>query len=166
MEEKLPKRKNIRVPNFDYSASGAYFVTVCTKIRTNYFWDTANNVGATIGRPQDVPLSPYGKLVEQAILNIPRIYPAITVEHYVVMPDHFHLILLFHTDEYGRPMVAPTLNRVVNHLKGHISRKIGACVWQKGFFDHIIRNRKDFDEHAKYIWENPLKWSFNEHHNE
>ena len=158
MEEKFPKRKSIRFPNFDYSASGAYFVTVCTKTRTNYFWATTNNVGATIGRPQDVLLSPYGKIVEEAILDIPLVYPAVTVEHYVVMPDHFHFILLIHTDGNGRPMVAPTLDRIVKQLKGAISKKIGASLWQKRFFDHIIRNRQDLEEHIKYISENPIKW--------
>ncbi len=160
MEENFPKRKSIRISNFNYSSSGAYFVTVCTKTRTNYFWNTANTVGATIGRPQDVPLSPYGKLVEEAIPNISHIYPAVTVEHYVVMPDHFHLILLIHADENGRPLVAPTLDRIVKQLKGVVSKKMGASVWQKSFFDHIIRNRQDYEEHVKYIYENPLKWHF------
>ncbi len=59
MEKELPKRKPNRLENFDYSSNGAYFITICTKNRHNYFWNT---VGATIGRPQDVPLTKYGKI--------------------------------------------------------------------------------------------------------
>lgn len=57
-------------------------------------------------------------------------------------------------------MVAPTVSRVVNQLKGYVSKKVGETVWQKSFHDHIIRNREDYDEIAKYIYENPLRWQY------
>ena len=141
----------------DYDTVGAYFITICTKERQNYFW---NNVGATIGRPQDVELSPYGKTVDDAINNISNIYPSISVEQYVIMPDHIHLLLLIHADDCGRPMVAPTISRVVQQLKGYVTKNIGVSLWQKLFFDHIIRNRQDYEEHVKYIHENPLRWHY------
>ena len=72
----------------DYSSSGAYFITVCTLELRNYFW---KNVGAIIDRPQDVELSPYGKIVDNAIQNIPSAYPALSLESYVIMPNHIHL---------------------------------------------------------------------------
>ena len=64
MKRNLPKRKRNRLENYDYSSCGAYFITVCTLGRRNYFW---NNVGAIIDRPQDVELSTYGKMIDQAI---------------------------------------------------------------------------------------------------
>ena len=88
-EKEFPIRKKNRVENYDYSSCGAYFITICTLERRNYFWD---KVGATIGRPQDVELSPYGRIVDDAIKNIPNIYPSILVEQYVIMPDHIHII--------------------------------------------------------------------------
>ncbi len=94
-------------------------------------------VGATIGRPQDVDLSQYGKVVDEAINTIPSIYPALKVDHYVIMPDHMQLLLLICADEYGRPMVAPTMSRVVQQLKGYITKRIGNSIWQKLFYDHI-----------------------------
>ena len=157
MNDNLPKRKPSRLNGFDYSSVGAYFITICTQERRNYFWD---NVGATIGRPQETELSLYGKIVDEAIHNIPNIYPAIKVDQYVIMPDHIHLLLRIRADEYGRPMVAPTMSRVVKQLKGYVSKKIGVSIWQKLFFDHVIRNKEDYEEHVKYIYENPLKWYF------
>lgn len=162
-KEKLPKRKESRLKGFDYSTPGAYFITICTSNRCNYFWE---NVGATIGRPQDVILSPYGKIVDDAIKRIPLIYPALELDHYVIMPDHIHLLLMICADEYGRPMVAPTMSRVVQQLKGYITKRIGRTIWQKLFFDHVIRNRKDYEEHVKYIYENPMRWRLDEEYAE
>ena len=151
----MPKRKDIRLKNYDYSSSGGYFLTICTSERRNYFWA---NVGATIGRPQDGALSSYGTIVDEAINNISSIYPAIDIDCYVIMPDHIHLLLFIRTDEYGRPMVAPTMSRVVQQLKGYITKRIGCSIWQKLFVDHVIRNREDYEEHVKYIYENPIRW--------
>ena len=155
MDKELPSRKRNRLKHYDYSSCGAYFITICTSDRRNYFW---NGVGATIGRPQDVDLSQYGKLVDEAINNIPSIYPTLKLDHYVIMPDHIHLLLIIRADEYGRPMVAPTISRVVQQLKGYITKRIGHSIWQKLFFDHVIRNRQDYEEHVKYICDNPVKW--------
>ena len=90
MENELQKRKNIRLEAFHYGAGFAYFITICTKDRRNYFW---NDVGATIGRPQDVPLTDYGKIADSAINNISEIYPTVFIETYVIMPNHIHLII-------------------------------------------------------------------------
>ena len=160
MTKELPQRKSTRLQGFDYSSVGAYFVTVCTRERNNYFWKF---VGATIGRPQEqeFPLSEYGKIVENSILRIPKIYPCVKIEYYIIMPDHIHVLLTISADEYGRPMVAPTVSRIVQQLKGYVTKQIGSSIWQKSFFDHIIRNRKDYEEHIKYIYENPLRLTIN-----
>ena len=151
-EKDFIKRKKNRLENYDYSSCGAYFLTICTAERRNYFW---NNVGATIGRPQDVELSPYGKIVDEAI-----IYPSVSIERYVVMPDHIHLLVFINADQNGRPMVAPTVSRLVQQLKGYVTKRIGSSIWQKLFFDHVIRNRQDYENHVKYIYENPIRWYF------
>ena len=156
-EKEIPRRKDIRLKNYDYSSPGGYFLTICTLERRNYFWE---NVGATIGRPQDVTLSQYGNIVNEAIKNIPSIYPALDINCYAIMPDHIHLLLIIRADEYGRPMVAPTVSRVVQQLKGYITKRIGHSIWQKLFVDHIIRNREDYEKHLKYIHENPIRWQF------
>ena len=154
-ENTIPNRKKNRLENYDYSACGAYFITICTAERKSYFWE---NVGAIIDRPQDVELSRYGKLADSAIQKIPTVYPALALESYVIMPNHIHLLLRICADECGRPLVAPTMSMIVKQFKGIVSKQIGRSIWQKSFHDHIIRNRSDFDEHLKYIYENPLKW--------
>ena len=153
--EELPKRKSNRLESYDYSSTGAYFVTVCTLKRQNYFW---SKVGATSGRPPDIELSLCGKIVGEAIPNITIAYPELSVDSYVIMPNHIHLLLRVRADERGRPMVAPTISRVIKQLKGYVSKQIGKTIWQKSFYDHIIRDREDYEEHLKYISENPVRW--------
>ena len=57
-------------------------------------------------------------------------------------------------------MAAPTIGQAINQMKGYVSKQIGQSIWQKSFYDHIIRNNKDYEFHIKYIHENPLKWYF------
>ena len=151
----LPQRKKNRLSAFDYAGAGGYFITVCTQDRRNFFWE---NVGATIGRPENVSLTKLGTIVRQSILAIPGHYPAISVDHFAVMPNHIHLLLQIHTDADGRPMAAPTISTVVNQTKGIVSKKAGFSVWQKGFYDHVVRGESDYREIWDYIENNPVKW--------
>ena len=150
----LPKRKPNRLPDYDYSSPSAYFITICTKQRKNIL----GSVGATDGRPHEISLSPCGKIVDSCIKNIPEYYPVISLDQYVVMPNHIHLLLQIHSGPDGRPVVAPTMSQVVNQLKGAASKKAGFSLWQKGFHDHVIRGDADYLEIWNYIQNNPATW--------
>ena len=155
MEKEIPKRKQIRLTEYDYSLPGAYFITVCTANRMRIFWD---DVGADIIRPHNVPLSSVGKIAEQAILQVKDYYKGITVDQYCIMPDHIHLILRVKLDIGGRMISAPTVSTVVGSMKRWVSRKIGRPIWQKSFYEHTIRNQQDYNEIWEYIANNPLKY--------
>ena len=152
----LLKRKPNRLTEYDYSTSNAYFITICTHNRENLFW---RDVGAIIDRPEKVPLNKLGMMVKQAVFDIPKHYPAITVDHYVIMPNHIHLLLQINTDINGRSMIAPTISTVVRLMKGTVSKQAGFSVWQKGFYDHVIRNDNDYRDIWNYIEGNPGKWA-------
>ncbi len=154
--EELPKHKPIRIDNYDYSTPGAYFITVCTANRKKIFW---NFVGADIIRPQNVPLSPIGKIAEQGILQMVEHYENIVVDNYCIMPDHIHLILRIEPNIHGRIVSAPTVSTVVGSMKRWVSRQVGRPIWQKSFYDHGIRNQQDYDEIWEYIENNPLKYT-------
>lgn len=161
-----PTRKPNRLPEYDYSQNGAYFVTICTGDKQNLFWNT---VGADIIRQQmedeefvlHLPLSKYGRIAEQGILNIPQCYPSVTVEKYCIMPNHIHMILSFSHD-CGRLIAAPTLSRVVGQMKRWVSKQIGAGIWQKSYYERVIRNGTEYEEIWQYIQENPLKYLLKE----
>ena len=150
----FPTRKPNRLPDYDYSSPSAYFITICTNQRRNIL----GRVGATDGRPHEISLSSYGKIVDSCIKNIPERYPAISLDQYVIMPNHIYLLLQIHAGSDGWPLVAPTMSQVVNQLKGAASKKAGFSLWQKGFHDHVIRGDADYREIWNYIQNNPATW--------
>ncbi len=151
-----PARKPNRIRDFDYSSPGVYFVTICTRDKEKLFWD--DNVGASIARPQDAVLSAVGEVVATAIREIPMRYPMISLDNYVVMPNHLHLLLRINTDDSGRAMLAPTVSTVVQQMKGAVTKKLGCSIWQKLFHDHVVRNQRDYEEIWNYIEQNPIRW--------
>ena len=190
-EKELPKRKDIRLKNYDYSSPGAYFVTICTENRKNYFWNGsidpqvfdwhsvgANcvrpqnsidpqtfkwcSVGANCVRPQNLPLSKIGKIVLDELEQWNQTYPAVSLYSYVIMPNHLHIMVVISADEYGRPQVARTVERMVKQFKGAITKKVGNPIWQKSFIEHVIRNIKDYETRLNYIYENPIRWYYDE----
>ncbi len=169
-EKELPKRKDIRLKNYDYSSPGAYFVTICTEKRKNLFWHSDFDpetfswcsVGANCVRPQNLPLSKFGNIVLNELENWNQAYPAVSLYSYVVMPNHLHIMVVISADEYERPQVALTLERMVKQFKGAVTKKIGRTIWQKSFIEHVIRNEKDYETRSNYIYENPLRWYYDE----
>ena len=90
---KLPQRKNIRLRDYDYSGSGYYFITICSKDRKALFW----KVGATLGRQfNKPPLSNIGEIINAEINKINSIYKNVEINNYVIMPNHIHMIIILH----------------------------------------------------------------------
>ncbi len=156
----LPNRKPNRLEFYDYTEAGGHFITICTAQKRKILSDIDQNVvvGAPIGRPPEPQLTPIGEIAKEAILNIPHIYPMVEIEDYVIMPNHIHLLLWILEDENGRPMGAPTVGNIINQFKGYVSKCVGRPIWQKLFYDHVIRNKKDHEAISKYIENNPATW--------
>lgn len=146
-------RKKNRLKGYDYSSNASYFLTVCSDKRKEIFSQIVfdNTVGANIVR-----LSKIGQKIENCILKIEEIYPCVFVDNYIIIPNHIHLILTIDTNR--RPMVAHTVATVIKQFKGAASKEAGTSIWQKGYYDHIIRNENDFNETTKYITFNAQKW--------
>ena len=159
-----PKRKQNRIPEYDYSAPGAYFVTICTQGRRQILSNIT--VGAAISRPPEENLTAYGEIVDLAINHITTIYPGVSVDKYVIMPNHVHMILRICSGEDGRQVAAPTVSAVVGQMKRWISLQAGTALWQKSFHDHVIRNEEDFREIWEYIDTNPARWAEDRYYTE
>lgn len=152
----LPKRKNIRLNDYNYSSNGAYFITICTKNKENLLW---KNVVANCVRPLDqLPLSKIGIVIENEIYKLNTVYENIKVDKYQIMPNHIHLIIFIYEDSNGRTQFAPTISRIIKQFKGSITKQIEFSIWQKSFYDRIIRNEKGYQEVWNYIHNNPLKY--------
>ena len=162
----LPKRKPTRLREFDYGSSGAYFITICTENRKNIL---STIVGEGFPLPQ---LSIYGNIAEKWIKKISDKYNKVSVDCYVIMPNHIHLLLTT-INNGGRGDPSPTVTAVVGWLKYQITREInqikgtgGAKIFQRSFYDHVIRNRNDYEEIWKYIYENPIRWKIDKLYSE
>lgn len=158
MENGLPKRKLIRLPKFDYATHAYYFITICCKDRKRLF---GKIVGAAYMPPVHVILSKTGEIAEKNLLAIEEHTPQVHIEKYVIMPNHLHMILSIGGSgeaAAGGIYAAPTVPRIMNSYKASVSRDAGFPIWQRSFYDHIIRNQPDFEETWKYIDNNPLQW--------
>ena len=153
----LPKRKAIRIADYDYSSPGAYFITVCTANRSKLFWSDRRG---ELRSPVNVPLSDMGRIVDSEIQKLNTVYEGVRVDQYCVMPDHIHFIISITTGENGRTQFAPTISRVIKQFKGSITKQVGRPIWQKSFYDHGIRNQQDYVEIWQYIENNPLKYAW------
>lgn len=167
----LPKRKPIRIENYDYATPGAYFITVCTANREKIFWcdcagDRRSPLQGTLNLSRrgelcshaQKELSNIGLLVDNEIQKMNGIYDTIHIDKYCIMPDHIHMIISISADANGRTQFAPTISRAIKQFKGSITKQIGRPIWQKSFYDHGIRNQQDYDETWEYIENNPLKY--------
>ena len=153
----LPKRKPNRLKDYDYSQNGGYFVTICTCNKEKLLCNIVG--GGAFDAPQ-VVLTETGKIVEKYILSTNKI-DHVTVEKYVVMPNHIHL-LIFIDNAYGTSKAPSPTNAILPHLvstlKRFCNRDIGANIFQRSFHDHVIRDENDYRKIWEYIDENPAKW--------
>ena len=85
------------------------------------------------------------------------------MDNYVIMPNHIHLLLFLYCDN-GRAMLVPTVSRVIQQLKGAVTKRIGHPIWQSRFYDHVIRTERDYRDIYTYIDNNPARWSEDEYY--
>lgn len=160
----LPNRKPIRLRKFDYSRAGAYFITICTAERQHILSDIFKKiVGDDVPRIQyHIKLSHYGKIAEKYIMQLGDFYDSVVIDKYVIMPNHIHIVLFVNSNGTEHIPQHSVVSRFVSTFKRFCNKEYGRNVWQRAFYDHVIRDRKDYDEITKYIYGNPARW-YNEH---
>ena len=142
----LPQRKKIRVDEYDYSQCGAYFVTICTQNRR----PVLSNI---VGDDAHIVPKRYGQIAEKYLKN------AAEIEKYVIMPDHIHMLIRL--EEQGAEKRSPQASRIasiVRSIKTLTTKEIGEPIFQRSYYDHVIRNQRDYNEIWEYIENNPRKW--------
>ena len=148
------KRKPTRLKEFDYTTPGAYFITICVK-------DKKHLLGKIVGDDAHIvpknSLSNYGIICEKYIRNINKKYENVKVYNYVIMPNHILLIFSISGTMWAS---SPTNNveSIIRSFKVLVTKEIGYSIWQRSFYDHIIRNEEDYKKIWEYIDENIIKW--------
>jgi len=163
----IRRRKSNRLKNFDYSSSGYYYVTICTKNRQKYFGNIFNN---------NIYLNKYGIIARHCWSEISKHFPDVLLDEFTVMPNHIHGIIVIRNSNqpvgnaYMRSLqtnhwqyrTKMLLSIIVHEFKSAASRSIrkynSSFQWQKSFYDHIIRNEYSLFRIRKYIKNNPRNW--------
>ncbi len=175
-EKEFPKRKPTRLKEFDYNTTGAYFITICTQNRRCLL---SRIVGTGVLDCPQTELTRYGEIADKYIKQLNEFYNHLSVEDYVIMPNHIHLLLWVKENKpdnengQSRTPVPTNVERAnsvcsqfVSTFKRFCNKEYGENIWQARFNDHIIRNRADYEEHVKYIYENPVCWCYDELYSE
>ena len=164
-EKEFPKRKHPRLDNYDYSSAGAYFVTICTQNRRCVLSRIVGR-GLAPAEATAVEYTSFGEIAEKQLFLLTDRYPYLEIDRYVIMPNHIHAIMILNGEAAGASP-RPTLTDIVCTYKSLATREckkhgFDGKLFQTSFYEHIIRCREDYEEITKYIYENPIRWYYDE----
>ena len=161
-------RKILRLRDYDYSRAGGYFITVCTYHRDCVFGEVMN---------QQMRLNKVGEIVEQWWLKLGDAFPKTTLDHYATMPNHFHgVIMITDRSDVGAihelPLQGDRITRrrmlipkMVGYFKMNSSKYVnrlmgtpGTPLWQRNYYEHVIRTENELNRIREYMENNALKW--------
>jgi REP element-mobilizing transposase RayT len=172
MGKQLPKRKNIRLKHYDYSQAGYYFVTICTENKRHLLCEIVGDAAHSILQTNTTQskLTETGYMVQQYLQNIDTVYDNAKLDCYIIMPNHIHCIIIIEDvvqqEEAGRlRAAAPTsLSKIINSFKTITSKKYGKSLWQRNYYEHVIRKDTELYEIREYIQNNPAKWELDKYY--
>ncbi len=164
-------RRSIRLKGYDYSLPGRYFVTLNTQNRACLFGKIVKG---------KIILNVMGEIVFENWIQTPKIRTTVSLDEFVIMPDHLHGIIIIEETSTGVSRYAPseehsdtpmfrspsrTLGAIIRGFKSSSTKAInqfreapGIKLWQRDYYDHIIRNDKDLNRIRRYIQNNPREW--------
>jgi REP-associated tyrosine transposase len=167
-------RRSIRLPGFDYSRPGNYFITICADERRCIFGRIKEN---------GIVLTNIGETVKKCWIEIPQHFLSVGIESFVVMPNHLHSILTINAKPsdvspqprltgtaecFGKP-VGRSVPTIIRSFKAAVTKRVresgllaGDAVWQRGYFERVLRNGREFVSATNYITKNPSRWAFDE----
>ncbi|MCL6641864.1 MAG: transposase [Candidatus Bipolaricaulota bacterium] len=165
-------RRNIRLKGYDYSQPGAYFITICTRERLCLFGEVVDG---------EMQLNEYGHIALECWKEIPLHFPQAELDAFVVMPNHVHGIIVIIDVDVGATHASPlplssdarprgpqrqSVSSIVGSFKSAATKHIneyrgtpGAPVWQRNYYEHIIRNDESLHRIREYIETNPARWA-------
>ena len=163
MFKRSHERKRNRLPHYNYSQPGYYFITICTHQFIPYFGSIKNKV---------MNLNGIGKIAKSCWERIPKHFEHVGLDEFIIMPNHFHGIITIEPSVVGDALLRPLRNdrtkmlipRIVHGFKSCVTRNIkkqysqSTFKWQKSYYDHIIRDENGLEQIQYYIKSNPQNW--------
>lgn len=159
-------RKQLRLPNYDYRQNGAYYITICTHNRANLFGQIKY-----VGAHPCVRLSIAGQMIESKLKSTEAKFDDIRLDYYCIMPNHLHFVIIKEGEHMGSPLhhiiqwfKTQTTNEYIKLVKKGVLPPFDKHIWQRNYYEHIIRGENDLYEIRKYIRDNPAKWFFDKYY--
>ncbi|MDD5773679.1 MAG: hypothetical protein PHX78_09480 [bacterium] len=172
----IHRRRSIRLKNYDYSQGGAYFVTICTNGKECFFGNIIEN---------KLVLNEAGEMVNEWFIKIQQKFLNVKIDEFIIMPNHFHCIICIvgadpcvcpnDTGENikGEHMGSPlpriiqwfktmTTNSYLKNIELNKWQPFDRKLWQRNYYEHIIRNEKELNRVREYIINNPVEWNYDE----
>jgi len=164
-------RKSIRLKYYNYLETGGYFVTICALNRKSIFGDI---------KKDQMVLTLRGRIATDCWEEIPKHFCNVSLDEFVIMPNHLHGIIMINENGRGKACLAPTnrqfgrpignsLFSIIGSFKSAVTKRInktfhtlGISVWQRNYYEHIVRNEKELNKIREYIINNSLKWNEDE----
>jgi len=169
----IHRRRSIRMKDYDYSQAGAYFVTICTWNKKCIFGEVEN---------AEIRMNECGQVVRNEWLHTENIRSNVELDAFIVMPNHVHGILIIvddgrgvlqyaSTKKHGFSSPSQTLGSIIRGLKSSVTKIInqirnshGVPVWQRNYYEHVVRNEPELNKIREYIINNPLNWKTDENY--
>lgn len=181
-DQPRPQRQSIRLPDYDYSTEGVYFITICTKNRECLFGEIKNGA---------MELSKVGQVVRNYWLEIQKHFENVQLDEFVIMPNHLHGIIILEKRveciqplqknhvgvQYIEPAPGPaptqtkyqhvtpkSIGSIIRTFKAAVTRwcrenSLEGQIWQRNYYEHVVRNEKSLNKIRQYILDNPLNWT-------
>jgi putative transposase len=172
IDNQMYQRHSIRLKDYDYSLEGAYFVTICANGYKCLFGEIENG---------KMCLNRFGSIVNEFWVEIPAHFTNVVIDTFVAMPNHLHAIVTIVNDRRGEvtaptqkgaetaPLRKHTLGQIIAYFKYQTTKSInkirltpGNRIWQRNYYEHVIRNENDLNEVRQYVIDNPVQWDMDE----
>jgi REP element-mobilizing transposase RayT len=162
MENHAPHRRSLRLQDYDYSEPGAYFVTICLQGKANLLGEIAHDA---------MCLNDAGRMIEHWWQELPHKYPSVELDAYVIMPSHFHGIVVKVGEASEEPHDDTTLSEIIGWFKTMTTNdyirgvkqlrweRFDGRLWQRNYWEHVIRNESSLMSIRRYIENNPMRWA-------
>src|SRR6185295_7946363 len=159
------RRRSLRLPGFNYGQIGVYFITLCVQHRKYLFGDVVNDT---------MRVNEFGKIVADEWRRMPTMRPNVVLDEFVVMPNHFHALLAIEGSRRGvlntpsgqSRSPSQTIGAVLRGFKAATTKKIneyrgqfGEALWQRNYYEHVVRNDDELRRIREYIVNNPMQWA-------
>ena len=155
-DPQIHHRRSVRLAGYDYSFPAGYFVTICAEKRACIFGEVKN---------ERVVLSEIGRVVHQCWFDLVGKYPGLELDAFVLMPNHLHGVWGLFCGDVKECGAVPTLGTVMGFFKYESTKRVnemtgvaGAKVWQRSYYDHVIRDNRSLGAIREYIETNPERW--------